>query len=295
MGSSARVRGCILGGAIGDALGAPCERGGVPADLATRDLRITDDTQLTLATCEAIVARRGVDPAEIAERFADLFRRSQLRGLGASTYKALSELAVGGHWALVGHQGERSAGNGAAMRIAPLAFCCDPSDLDERRALRDVCRITHRHDEAYAGALALSFAIHAAWTGAWSGGEGLLELASASLPDTLVRDRLREIASERPSLGESAKRFGAGGYVVESVPLALRAAETSSADEIGEVLSELVGLGGDSDTLASMAGQVLGTAFGEEALPRSILERIEERAEIDVIAQRFADYITLRG
>tara|TARA_R110002072_G_scaffold196569_1_gene353958 strand:+ start:78 stop:344 length:267 start_codon:yes stop_codon:yes gene_type:complete len=46
--------------------------------------------------------------------------------------------------------GERSAGSGAAMRIAPLAFCCDPGDFDERRDLRDVCRITYKHDEAVA-------------------------------------------------------------------------------------------------------------------------------------------------
>src|SRR5665213_3298616 len=89
---------------------------------------LTDDTQLTLATCEAIVAHGRVDPECIAAEFAREFRAGMLTGLGASTYQALESLAAGGHWALVGRKGDQAAGNGAAMRIAPLAFCLDLSE-----------------------------------------------------------------------------------------------------------------------------------------------------------------------
>src|SRR5262245_33045013 len=145
-----RVVGTIVGGALGDAWGRPFEgsvpRGPIPPP---DELVITDDTQLTLATCEAVIEGGTVDPARIAGRFLVWFRSGRLRGLGASTLKALRDLDLGAHWALSGAKGERSAGNGAAMRIAPLAFLLDLRSDEHRRTLRDVCRITHHHDEAY--------------------------------------------------------------------------------------------------------------------------------------------------
>src|SRR5688572_11891772 len=123
------ILGCIVGGAIGDAAGASFEGspvGCVPHLVRNLDWRLTDDTQLTLATCEALTESGAPDPACIAASFLRWFRARRLTGLGASTLKALRDLEVGVHWALAGRKGERAAGNGAAMRIAPLAFCRDP-------------------------------------------------------------------------------------------------------------------------------------------------------------------------
>src|SRR5262249_56987659 len=89
--------------------------------------------------------RRAVSPAAIADHFAHWFRQGRVTGVGASTLKALRDLAAGAHWALAGRKGERGAGNGAAMRVAPLAFCLDPEEPEQRTALRDVCRVTHHN------------------------------------------------------------------------------------------------------------------------------------------------------
>jgi ADP-ribosyl-[dinitrogen reductase] hydrolase len=124
------IIGCILGGAIGDALGVPYEGSKPPIKIQRRtELIISDDTQLTLATCESISELGAVSPAAIAGRLAVWFKKGRIKGVGASTLKALQELSIGGHWALVGRKGEMGAGNGAAMRTAPLAFCIDPIDL----------------------------------------------------------------------------------------------------------------------------------------------------------------------
>jgi ADP-ribosylglycohydrolase len=142
---SNRILGCILGGAIGDASGSPYEGAEGPVQFRTcQKWQLSDDTQLTLATCEAIASNHGrVEPSAIADHLASWHKQARISGMGGATYKALSELVQGGHWALVGRKGEYAAGNGAAMRIAPLAFCLDPTDPVDRQKIRDVSRITH--------------------------------------------------------------------------------------------------------------------------------------------------------
>jgi ADP-ribosylglycohydrolase len=71
----------------------------------------------------------------------------------------LRDLEAGAQWALAGAKGERTAGNGAAVRIAPLTFLLDPFDATDHVIIHDVCRITHHNDEGYCGALAVLIAI----------------------------------------------------------------------------------------------------------------------------------------
>ncbi|MCC7171701.1 MAG: ADP-ribosylglycohydrolase family protein [Planctomycetes bacterium] len=286
----ARIEAVILGGAVGDACGAACEIAGFRGfDALPTRLRISDDTQLTLATCEAIAERGGVDPDAIAASFLRWFRARRLTGLGASTLKALRDLDAGGHWALAGARGERAAGNGAAMRAAPLAFVLDPEDANDRRTLRDVCRITHHHDEAYAGALAVVVALHSAST---SSLDGLLERAAAALPDCRVRDRLRELAMLAPnsSIEDVGARYGNSGYVVESVPLALFIARDAATIGFSGVLERALRAGGDVDTIASIACQVATAAQGS-SIERDLLDRIEGVHAIVAMARSFAAFV----
>lgn len=259
----------------------------------TRLWRLSDDTQLTLATCEGIIEAGGlIDAAVIAGRFAAWHRAQRVTGMGSSTLKALAELVQGGHWALVGRRGEMAAGNGAAMRSAPLAFFLDIEDPYTRRTLRDVCRITHHNDEAYAGALAVVIAVRAAWTGAWTGDSTLLHLVVERLPDTAVRDRLHDMVRVEHdlSLRELSERFGRSGWVVETVPLALCGAQRVRTLGFEAMLLELVSVGGDTDTLASMAGQIAGTLLGQSRLPVAWLTRLPERVLIEQTAAALAPW-----
>ena len=291
-----RIIGAILGGAIGDCLGGPYEGKSAPDTLNQRGhRRISDDTILTLATCESIIERGSADPAAIADKLGFLYRSGSLEGVGAATLKAASELARGGHWALVGRKGAMAAGNGAAMRIAPVAFCLDPRDRNQRRTIRDICRITHHNEEAYTGALAIAISIRSGWDGSWPGqGNRLFDILLEHLPDTSVRDRIAEIAGIGDDLPIAAigKRFGSSGYVVESVPLAILGA--SQVAELGfiRVLEELVMCGGDTDTIASMAGQIMGCAVSRAGIRPEQAAQLPSYDHLVEVASKFADVVT---
>jgi ADP-ribosylglycohydrolase len=293
-----RVLGCIVGGAIGDALGGPYE--GQPGPISVQPdapWRLSDDTQLTLATCEAVAICRVVSPAAIAARFAHWFSSGRITGVGASTLKALRDLASGAHWALAGRKGEQGAGNGAAMRAAPLGFCLDPAVPEQRTTLRDVCRITHHNDGAYAGALAVVLAVRAVSAQAWHPGDDLLLRVAESLPDTSVRDRLRAVGEVAPGTPawEVARRFGCSGYVADSVPLALFAAQQAVPGNFRDVVLGAVGAGGDSDTIASMAGQVAGAWAGFSGLPGELVEQLPQVEQVLAIARAFAAAVAVCG
>ena len=291
-----RIVGCILGGAIGDANGLPFEGKSAATHAELNGRKVSDDTQLTLATCEAIVENRGiVDPSAIASHFASWHRAGRVDGMGASTSKALSELVAGGHWALVGRKGEYAAGNGAAMRIAPLAFCLDPYQPEGRKTIRDVSRITHHNEEAFVGALSVTIAVRAAWDGSWNGGPLLLPLIINSIPDSKIRDRLLEIDEMGigRSIAEIADSFGRSAYVVESVPLSLYAAQKISMLGFESLMYELIGVGGDTDTIASITGQIAGTFLGAEQLPHQLIAQLHESTFIGNVARRFAETIAV--
>lgn len=268
-----RVAGCLLGGALGDAIGSAFEGGEPGPDFALPEsLRITDDTQLTIATCESIAKTSAVAPEQIALSFLRWFRDRRITGIGSSTLKALTELDVGGHWAMVGATGERAAGNGAAMRVAPLAFFLDPDNDAQRQTIRDTCRITHRNDEAYIGALAILRTLrHVVLGGKLE--PGFLPLLVDKLPDSRVRDRLADVCKHSVNIQQYANQFATSGYVVDSVPLAILAATESS--DVLATIEQLVKTGGDTDTNASMFGQIYGAAHGVQSLPSQILAQID--------------------
>ena len=154
--------------------------------------------------------------------------------------------------------------------------------------VRDVARITHHSDEAYAGALAVMTAVRIS-ASAGCVPEDLVSLVSSELPDTRVRDRLLEIHAADETPGVVARRHGASGYVVEAVPLALLVAARERTGGLEGVLERAVALGGDTDTIASIAGQIVG-ASGVE-LPRDLLQRIPGIADVETAVTEFAAYV----
>ena len=91
---------------------------------------------------------------------------------------------------------------------------------------------------------------------------------------------------------EMAARFGASGYVVESVPLAIYSAQKTQQRSLEDVLKGAIEAGGDTDTVASMTGQIAGAAVGGSVVPDDLLEGIALLDEARALATRFAQTIS---
>ena len=288
--------GCLLGGALGDAWGGPWEgRVGPSHFKVPSQSKVSDDTQLTLATCESIIERGCVDPESLASHFLEWFVQGRISGMGSSTLKAMRDLSAGVHWALAGSRGEYAAGSGAAMRIAPLAFLLDPSKAGDRTIIRDACRITHHNDEAYVGALAVVLAIRSVLAGIWSQQHSFLSAVVDSLPDSAVRDRIVEIIQLQLSPSKVSSHFSASGHVVAAVPLALHYAQYIAEEPLSVVLARPISAGGDTDTIASLTGQLAGTVVRATGVPHELFSGVEDSEEIFQIARRFEQFVSAGG
>lgn len=291
-----RLAGCIIGGAIGDAWGSAYENepsvdagktyyvGGIKKVQPVWSF--TDDTQLTLITLQALVRTARLSPTALATSFLRYYEAGKITGMGASTLKALQDLRAGAHWSQAGRSGEYAAGNGAAMRIAPFAFW---EDYD-RESIRDFCRLTHQNDEAYTGALAIIISIRLILNENWQAEDNILELIAPHLPDTNVSDRILALSKlcNSHSIADAA-RFGTNGYVVNSVPFAIFCASQVKQLGMEKMFQQIIASGGDTDTNASIAGQIAGALLGEEHIPITLKQQLSSVPDVgwlyDILSQ----------
>ncbi|GAA0727084.1 ADP-ribosylglycohydrolase family protein [Aquimarina litoralis] len=286
-----RFLGAMYLGAIGDAYGSAFENASrTVIDQNTYYLfgqpkpglpkwMITDDTQLTVITCEALLEDVTLRPEILSRYFVNYFSKGRIKGIGASTLKAFQELQIGADWSQTGRRGEYAAGNGAAMRIAPLAFF----DNIPRNRIEEICSITHRNSEAYIGALAVVVSIQMILSGFWKENTSLLKLVGNQLPSSNVKNRILELfkLEDTVSIQEVAKTFGSDGYVVNSVPLCIFAASRIKDLEIDFIFNEIIESKGDTDTNCAITGQICGAYLGIDNVPVSFKKKLQELPEYD--------------
>ncbi len=289
-----RFAGCLLGLALGDALGAPHEGGPIERMLwrfigKTRQghMRWTDDTQMALDLAESLLADDGLDPDRLAGRFAASYRWS--RGYGPAAARLLKRIARGEDWRRANRSiyPEGSFGNGGAMRapVIGLFYCGRPDDLLD--AARLSALVTHAHPLGIEGAVLVATATSLALQSIAP--SEILERAGAHCEQEAYTSRLSLAATWLRSehdqeTDEVARRLGNGiaasESCVTSLYIGLRFLERSFED----MSAFVIGCGGDVDTIGAMAGAVWGAARGASSLAAKQLEGLEQRARLEALA-----------
>ena len=118
---------------------------------------------------------------------------------------------------------------------------------------------------------------------------GQLEGLVASLPDSRVRDQLALVASFDSSAdpADVARVTGTSGHAAESVPFAIWLAGWGEANGLVEAVLAAARAGGDTDSIASITGQILGTRLGFAGLPIDLVTRLVDVDELQLLARRF--------
>jgi poly(ADP-ribose) glycohydrolase ARH3 len=275
-----RVRGALLGTLLGDVLGAAFEgvaAAQAPASLqaviAASDGRYTDDTQSMIALAESLTRCGVVDEDDLARTLHAAF--DPARGYGAGMHELVQMWSCGVPRAEAAARlfaGRGSLGNGAAMRVAPLAawFCEDEVLLAVQ--VRRSARVTHVHEQGIAGALAQAAAVAAALED-----REPVDAACAAAPS--LAGLIRRIDPAGPGAFSAARlAAGASGHAVTaagSVPGAVVIG--ARARSVVEAIVVAVSCGGDTDTVAAMAGAIAGARFGAGSIPENLLAGVEDR------------------
>jgi ADP-ribosylglycohydrolase len=315
-----RYRGCLLGGAVGDALGAGIEfeslaeirrhhgprgiEGYVPA--YGRTGAITDDTQMTLFTAEGLLYDQG-RPACSRDPAGAIWRAYQ-RWLGtqhgdpaggwlssqeflhhgrAPGTTCLSALGAG-HPGTVRQPVNNSKGCGGVMRVAPAGLAgSDAFTLGCQAAA-----LTHGHPSGYLAAGALALMVSELIRG-----RDLRDAAAAAVTRLREADGSEEVtaaliaavrAAERGPLSAGAIGIlGQGWTGNEALAIATHCALT--ADSFRSGVLHAVNHDGDSDSTGAICGNLLGAALGAGAIDEDLLAQLEGRDVITQVADDLHD------
>ncbi len=286
-GSESSFTGCLLGLALGDALGAPFEgHGPFAAEVETLfnrlppALRYTDDTEMAIGVAESLAAKGGFDAEHMARRFAENFNPA--RGYGPGTIAVLGMIKRGVPWHAANRAvfPEGSFGNGAAMRAAPIGLFF-AEDLERLKEVTFIASsITHDHALAKEGALLITHAVSGIIRGR-SNNEILDEL-SGTIETEEYRgklDAIRELLKAPASTETVIERLGHSVLAQESAPTALYAYMRGGTD-YPETVRLCISIGGDTDTICAMAGALSGARAGFEGIPPELIERLEDSDRI---------------
>jgi ADP-ribosyl-[dinitrogen reductase] hydrolase len=261
-----RAEAAYLGLALGDALGATVEfmmpreiRGqfGVHKEirgggwLRLKPGSVTDDTTMSLALGEAILVDGGrVEPLSCAHAF-DAWMRAKPVDIGNTVRRNLVAFRRSGD--PVAPPSEHDAGNGAAMRVLPVALATLGQDEhDVRVAVRAQSHVTHNNPDSDAATEFLALAVQEGLRGGKLRG--------------VYRRGIQPFIERHPVFTHrSRRRENPSGWVIETIQAVLQS--LLATDSFENCLIDVVNRGGDADTTGAIAGMLAGAIYGRDALP----------------------------
>jgi ADP-ribosyl-[dinitrogen reductase] hydrolase len=290
--TESRALGAFVGLAVGDALGAPvefCRRDTFEPVSGMRSggyFKLpagawTDDTAMALCLAESLLQHPDLDAKDLLDRFcrwagqAENTSMGVCVGIGQNTLRVLGNFhRKGDLFALETRQ--KSDGNGAVMRLAPVAIRHWKDPLKALRVAELQSRTTH-YSEISAGACGYLASILVDLVG----GQSWFETVQRPLPPSWPGVLKSTGATEWGMLDRD--NISSTGYVVHTLEAALWAVDTTESFE--DALLKAVNLGDDADSVGAVTGQIAGARYGLSAIPDRWLNMLYHRERIEALAR----------
>ena len=278
-------------------------------------LQYTDDTAMARQIAVTFIEKKSLEPGELARNFTKEYFRQNWRGYGGSVVDVFDKLRKNDFAdpfkpASEQFGGSGSFGNGAGMRGHPVALAgCGQSERDLVTTAQSVARLTHSHHLGVMGGVLQSLAVYHALHS--SGPANILqkirsvctELEKDVQAEILFKHKLELVEQflekrEDVDLQEVARELGNDVSAVDSVPTALYCAlsvlQNSRLDQtkkLEETLKVAITMGGDTDTIASMACAITGAHLGLETIPRYLYTSCEDHQQVLELAEQMYNVV----
>lgn len=285
-----KVKDGIMGFVVGDALGVPFEfkernfftaTGMVGGGTHNQPAGTwSDDSSMTIATMASIAEKGKIDTVDIMTKFVEWMDcgkytpHGEVFDIGNATQKAICRFIDGIEAEECGGKNERDNGNGALMRILPLAYIdCSDYEIDA------VSSLTHAHAISKEGCrICVHFARNLL---AGRTPQEALAMIDTALPEY---SRLRNVGQLR------VEEIRSSGYVVDTLEAVLWCLLNSNSYK--DCVLKAVNLGDDTDTIGAIVGGLAGIVYGEAGIPAEWIDQIVGKNYIIEICKEFNDVLT---
>ena len=284
-----RVRGMLYGVALGDALGAPHEfKNSIPATQYTGQLeyqplvpsrfqgirygvpgQVTDDTEMTLALANTILAEKGFKRDNVIRAYQD-WANSKPFGMGKNTRRLFHGVkTIRGfnqrYEKALREDLTATQSNGSLMRASPLALLVNPDDPDSFAPVLEDTRLSNPNRVNEEASLIYTMTLALALRG--------------TDVDTILDNVTEAAAQMNSSIQEAVEQVNQGfarnlnavgkGWVVHGLYAALmslRYYQLAEENPFKTALDQIIRLGGDTDTNGAIAGGLLGALAGYQEI-----------------------------
>lgn len=254
----------------------------------------TDDTHMALRLADVLL--EGFSPRAVIEAYAAWKKTGDLRGIGSTCSASISHYVSSKDIATCGATGKYAAGNGTAMRVAPIGLFAQTLPELIELAVQDA-DVTHRNVEAEAGSIAVAY--------------GVRLLSRLTTPTAqAVRRVVQQVANVMGLMGPEYRKsdvrkaiqkalrlaktgphslkhlldLGTSGYVVHTVGAAFYC--LLSTGSFREAVVAGVKGGSDADTTGAVVGALAGALYGLDQIPAEYLKGVEARERLVSLDER---------
>lgn len=290
-----KIAGCLIGCAIGDALGLSCE--GMFKQRQKKMFpeldryyfffnkgMVSDDTEHICMTAQALI-NSGGNNEKFQKSLAWKLRFWLLglpAGIGHATLQSIIKLWLGFP---VEKSGVFSAGNGPAMRSPIIGVCCGYDIEKLKKTLKTSTIITHTDPKAYYGALTVAYAAFLSSTieTLINPIDFLEDIKNILGPDATEMIDLIEKVIKSIELNQTTEEYaesmgckkGVSGYIYQTVPVVIHC-WLRNQDNLIPALQEIIRCGGDTDTTGAILGAIIGARIGNNKIPQKYKDDLLE-------------------